>query len=118
MSDTTNVNLRLDKELKAQSEALFAKLGINMTSALNMFLRQAVREQAIPFKVSAKPEAYPVPPEMLSEMNSYPTYDDYVAAKLKQADIEAAEDPTRYTHEEVFGQARTIIDESRKKLGL
>lgn len=56
MSDTTNLNLRLDKELKKQAEELFAGLGINMTTAINIFLRQAVREQGIPFQITAKKE--------------------------------------------------------------
>ena len=47
-----NVTLRVDEDLKKQAEALFSELGLNMTTAFNIFLRQSVREQQIPFQVS------------------------------------------------------------------
>lgn len=47
-----NVTIRVDDELKKQADALFADLGMNMSIALNVFLRQAVREQKIPFSIS------------------------------------------------------------------
>ena len=54
----TSVTFRVDEETKQQSEILFDELGLNMSSAINMFLKQAIREQAIPFKVSKnKPNA-------------------------------------------------------------
>lgn len=53
MSELANVSFRIDKELKSQADALFSILGINMTTAFNIFLRQAVREKGIPFKISA-----------------------------------------------------------------
>ena len=49
-----NVTLRIDEELKAQADALFAELGLSLSSAFNVFLRQAVREQQIPFMISKK----------------------------------------------------------------
>ena len=48
----TNMNIRMDSEVKKQAEALFAEFGLNMTTAVNMFLRQAVRERAIPFDLT------------------------------------------------------------------
>ena len=47
-----NVTLRVDEDLKKQADALFSELGLNMTTAFNIFLRQAVREQQIPFRVT------------------------------------------------------------------
>lgn len=47
-----NVTLRVDEDLKRQAETLFSELGLNLTTAFNIFLRQSVREQQIPFKVS------------------------------------------------------------------
>ena len=46
---TTNLNIRTDKEIKEQAEAVFAELGLNMTTAVNIFLRTTVRERGIPF---------------------------------------------------------------------
>ena len=47
-----NVTFRVDGELKKQADALFAELGMNLSTAFNIFLRQSVREQQIPFRVS------------------------------------------------------------------
>ena len=49
--ESTNLNIRIDKDIKIQAEKLFEALGINMTSAVNIFLRQAIRENGIPFEV-------------------------------------------------------------------
>ena len=46
---TTNLNIRIDKDIKDQAEEIFNELGLNMTTAVNMFLRTAIREQGIPF---------------------------------------------------------------------
>jgi len=52
VADTTNISIRLDVELKKQAEQLFSELGMNMTTAFNIFLRQAVRQQRIPFDIA------------------------------------------------------------------
>lgn len=52
MSGTTNISIRMDVELKKQAEQLFSDLGMNMTTAFNIFLRQAVRQQRIPFDIA------------------------------------------------------------------
>jgi DNA-damage-inducible protein J len=46
---TTNLNIRTDKEIKEQAEIIFSELGLNMTTAVNMFLRTTIREHGIPF---------------------------------------------------------------------
>jgi len=51
-NDTTNISIRMDKELKEQAENLFNELGMNMTTAFNIFLRQSVRQGKIPFEIS------------------------------------------------------------------
>lgn len=48
------ITVRVDKNLKESAENLFNRLGMNMSTALNIFLRKAVNEDAIPFAVSAK----------------------------------------------------------------
>ena len=47
----TNINIRIDEELKKQSMELFAQLGIDMSSAMNMFLKQCVMRGGLPFAV-------------------------------------------------------------------
>ena len=44
----TNINIRTDSDVKKQAQTLFNNLGLDMTTAINMFLRQSVRQQAIP----------------------------------------------------------------------
>lgn len=46
-----STNIKIDPVLKQQSKELFESLGLSLSSAINMFLRQSVREQAIPFRV-------------------------------------------------------------------
>lgn len=49
---TSNVSVRIDSELKTQADLLFSQLGMTMTTAFNIFLRQAVREGGIPFDIT------------------------------------------------------------------
>ena len=48
---TTNVSIRMDTELKAQADELFAELGLNLSTAFNIFVRQYLREGVIPFVI-------------------------------------------------------------------
>ena len=52
MAGSINVSIRMDSDLKAQADALFGELGMNMSTAFNIFVRQAVREGRIPFEIS------------------------------------------------------------------
>lgn len=49
---TTNISIRMDADLKTQAEALFGELGMNLTTAFNIFVRQSLREGGIPFDIS------------------------------------------------------------------
>ena len=48
---TTNINVRVDANLKQSAESLFADLGLNMSTAITMFLKSAVNHDGIPFEV-------------------------------------------------------------------
>lgn len=48
---TTNLNIRIEKTIKDQAEEIFNELGLNMTTAVNMFLRTAIHEHGIPFEL-------------------------------------------------------------------
>ena len=48
----TNLTIRIDSSLKDEAESLFKDLGMSLSTAFNIFLRQAVRMQAIPFSIS------------------------------------------------------------------
>ena len=58
MANTTNLNIRIDEDLKRQADAIFSELGLNMSTAINMFLRYSVRYGGIPFELRVeKPNA-------------------------------------------------------------
>ena len=46
-----STNIKIDQDLKQESQALFESFGLSLSAAINMFLRQSVREQAIPFRI-------------------------------------------------------------------
>lgn len=51
MADTTNFSVRMDSDLKRQCESLYNELGVNFTTAINVFLRQSLRVGGFPFDV-------------------------------------------------------------------
>ena len=51
-NSTTNITIRIDKELKKQAETLFSELGMNISTAFNVFIRQSIREGGIPFMIN------------------------------------------------------------------
>ena len=48
---TTNISIRMDSDLKAQADALFSELGMNLSTAFNIFVRQSLRDGGIPFEI-------------------------------------------------------------------
>lgn len=70
MKKTTGISIRVDADLKQQSEEVMAKFGLNMTTTVNMMLRQIVREQAIPLSLSLNPKT--------------PLQDDLIFAQLER----------------------------------
>ena len=86
--ESTNLNIRTDKEVKAQAEKLFDALGLNMTTAVNIFLRQAIRENGIPFEVKLN-----VPNETTASAiceGRTIAYDKTVTGYYNMADLRAA----------------------------
>ncbi|MDR0870062.1 MAG: type II toxin-antitoxin system RelB/DinJ family antitoxin [Planctomycetaceae bacterium] len=51
MSETIDINIRLDKETKERAEQMFDDFGLNLSTAVTIFLRQALRKGAFPFKI-------------------------------------------------------------------
>ena len=48
---TTNISIRMDSDLKAQADEIFAEFGMNLSTAFNIFVRQTLREGRIPFEI-------------------------------------------------------------------
>jgi DNA-damage-inducible protein J len=54
----TNLTVRIDENIKREAEVLFGRIGLNLSSAINVFFRQAIREQAIPFELKPYDEYF------------------------------------------------------------
>lgn len=112
MANTTSVNLRIDKDLKAQAETLFSSLGMNMTTAINVFLKQAVRSQSIPFRISAIND-YDEIHAHKGSADQFDNYDTYVAESLRAADLKVAEGKMKYyTAEEIKAGLEESLNEN------
>ena len=55
MMPNTSMNIRMDSEVKKQAQELFAQFGLDMTTAVNMFLKQSIRQRGIPFALQLDP---------------------------------------------------------------
>lgn len=54
----TNINIRMDKQLKEQFDKFCSDVGMSMTTAICVFAKKAVREQKIPFEITADDPFY------------------------------------------------------------
>ncbi|MFI3237202.1 MAG: type II toxin-antitoxin system RelB/DinJ family antitoxin [Lachnospiraceae bacterium] len=54
----TNINIRMDEDLKRQFDAFCSDIGMNMTTAFCVFAKTAVRERRIPFEISAESDPF------------------------------------------------------------
>ena len=71
ISNTTNMTIRIDKNLKKSVDKLFKNLGISTNSAINMFLKQCDREQGLVFTPSMTPPPNKELMESLQEIENY-----------------------------------------------
>ena len=80
-----STNISIDAEVKKQAQALFADLGMDLSTAINIFLKQALLEQGIPFYVTRVPNATTVQAleefdEMMEHPDKYKRYTSFKAA--------------------------------------
>ncbi|MCL1864305.1 MAG: type II toxin-antitoxin system RelB/DinJ family antitoxin [Spirochaetes bacterium] len=52
------VNILIDDELKVRADRIFEELGLNMTTAFTMFIRQTIRQGGIPFEITTKTDPF------------------------------------------------------------
>jgi DNA-damage-inducible protein J len=55
--ESANINIITGSELKARAQAVFDDLGLDMSTAINVFLKQVVRRDAIPFEIARTPSS-------------------------------------------------------------
>ena len=80
-NDDVSVSFRIDRNLKEQAAKLFNELGLNMSSAIQVFFRQAVREGGLPFYVTTKVPANNtiaalLEAERIAQDPNHPSYTD------------------------------------------
>jgi DNA-damage-inducible protein J len=55
---STSITIRMDENLKKQAEYIFDEMGLNMTTAFTIFTKAVVRQQKIPFEITAEDPFY------------------------------------------------------------
>ena len=61
----TNINIWIDSEIESQAQAVFAAMGFDMSTAINIFLKQTVQQHCIPFDITDKPVQVKVTPYLI-----------------------------------------------------
>lgn len=87
---TIPTQIRIDEDLKKQAMELFAQLGLDMSSAMNIFLRQCVLRNGLPFSVELPQAQYK--PEVLSAMEEAKKISRDSSTKRYSSFSEALED--------------------------
>jgi len=91
-SGTVSISIRLDKNVKKDAEILFSELGMNMTTAFNIFLRRCLMEKKIPFEVGIRGSNTEIKATFEetetvknAEKQKLPPFDmDFVISKMKE----------------------------------
>ena len=52
----SNIDIYVDSEVKEQAQLVFTSIGLDMTTAVNIFLRQSILQRSLPFAVTALPK--------------------------------------------------------------
>ena len=89
--ETLNLNVRVDANDKKNFEKFCDNVGMNVSTAINMFIKAVLREQKLPFEVRSK------------------TFDDTVYDKLQEAESEMNNTSKRYSKEEIIDSINKII---------
>ena len=89
--ETLNLSVRVDANDKKSFEQFCDKVGMNVSTAINMFIKAVLREHKVPFEVCSK------------------TFDDMVYEKLQEAELEMSNTSKRYSKEEILDSMNKII---------
>ena len=91
---SARISVNVDEEVKQGAQRVFSEIGIDMTTAIDSFLRTVVREERIPFNLQTK-QAY-------RDL----AHRDYIRAELAKAEREAADPDTVWlSHEDIMARA-------------
>jgi len=91
-SSTSQINVVVDTKTKEEAARILDDLGLSMSTAINVYLKQIIRNSGIPFEIKTR--------DQFIEENEIS--DEYIMEKLKEAEKEMKLDNTTYTPEEVY----------------
>ena len=86
------VNIRIDDDLKAEADRLFEELGLTMTTAFTMFIRQTIRQGGIPFEITAKTDPFYSPENMKVLRQSIKEFEEGKVIIKTMEELEAMEE--------------------------
>ncbi|HIT11343.1 MAG TPA: type II toxin-antitoxin system RelB/DinJ family antitoxin [Candidatus Pelethosoma merdigallinarum] len=89
--ETLNLSVRVDANDKKSFEQFCNSVGMNVSTAINMFIKAVLREQRLPFEVRSN------------------TFEDTVYEKLKEAEAEMSNTSKRYSKEEILESMNDMI---------
>lgn len=89
--ESLTLNVRVDANDKKNFEQFCTSVGINVSTAVNMFIKAVLREQKLPFEVKAS------------------NFDEVINNKLREAELEMISTDKRYTSDEVMDSINSII---------
>ena len=89
--ETLNLNARVDADDKKEFEKFCNSVGMNVSTAINMFIKAVIREQRLPFEVKAN------------------TFDEIIYNKLNKAEVEMNNTDKRYSKEEILKSMNDLI---------
>lgn len=89
--ETLNLSVRVDANDKKNFEQFCDEVGMNVSTAINMFIKVVLREQKLPFEIRSK------------------TFDNIIDEKLQEAESEMKNTSKRYSKEEILESINQII---------
>ena len=89
--ETLNLSVRVDANDKKNFEQFCDEGGMNVSTAINMFIKAVLREQKLPFEIRSK------------------TFDNIIDEKLQEAESEMKNTSKRYSKEEILESINQII---------
>ena len=89
--ESLNLSVRVDANDKKKFEQFCENVGMNVSTAINMFIKAVLREQKLPFEVRSK------------------TFDDTIYEKLQEAELEMDKTPKRYSKEDIIDSINKMI---------
>lgn len=90
--ETLTLNVRVDANNKKSFEQFCSSVGMNVSTAVNVFIKAVLREQKLPFEIKTN------------------TFDNIVHEKLKEAELEMNNTSKRYSIDEVQASVNNIIN--------